>query len=166
MSVQSEVYRSGRAGLDIRTRPGRLSCVSVKFVDVSSSVALSTLQPPCTTMSMSTLYIPRIIDVADACQQHLTLDTAKDCLLVYFFARRALKLFRHVRGRGFIRSIRDLYLFIAQVCDFPPLSLHPMPRLALENPSSCYFPAVYAQTRGHRTRRCEGRHRPATNTAG
>jgi sphinganine-1-phosphate aldolase len=63
---------------------------------------------------MSTLSIPRIIDVADAVHRNLTLDTAKDCLLVYFFATRALKLFRHLRARGFIRSIKELYLFIAQ----------------------------------------------------
>ncbi|KAI9455488.1 PLP-dependent transferase [Lactarius psammicola] len=65
-------------------------------------------------MSMSTLSIPRIIDVADVVRQNLTLDTAKNCLLVYFFARHALKFFRHVRARGFIRSTRDLYIFIAQ----------------------------------------------------
>ncbi|KAI9442548.1 PLP-dependent transferase [Lactarius indigo] len=49
---------------------------------------------------MSTLSIPRIID------QNLTLDTAKNCFL--------FKLFQHARARGFIRSIKDLYLFIAQ----------------------------------------------------
>ncbi len=72
---------------------------------------------------MSVLSVPRIIDVADAVHQNLTLDTAKNCLLVYFFARRALKLLQHVRARGFIRSIKDLYLFIAQVRTFAPLPL-------------------------------------------
>ncbi|KAH8993326.1 PLP-dependent transferase [Lactarius hatsudake] len=63
---------------------------------------------------MSTLSIPRIIDVAEVFKQNLTLDTAKNCFLVYFFAKRAFKLFQHARARGFIRSIKDLYLFIAQ----------------------------------------------------
>jgi sphinganine-1-phosphate aldolase len=46
---------------------------------------------------------------------NFTLDTAKNCFLVYFFARRALKLWRHVRARGLFQSFRDIYTFIAQV---------------------------------------------------
>ncbi|KAF8268623.1 PLP-dependent transferase [Lactarius quietus] len=65
-------------------------------------------------MSLSTLSVPRIIDVASVIQRNLTLDTAKNCVLVYFFARRALKLVRHARARGFIRSFKDIYVFIAQ----------------------------------------------------
>jgi hypothetical protein len=69
---------------------------------------------------MSTLSVPRIIDAAEVLQRNFTLDTAKNCFLVYFFAKRALKLWRHVRARGLCRSFRDLYAFIAQV--FPHLS--------------------------------------------
>ncbi len=64
---------------------------------------------------MSTLSVPRIIDVAEVFHHNLTLDTAKNCLLVYLFAKRALKLWRHLRARGITRSIRELYVFIAQV---------------------------------------------------
>jgi hypothetical protein len=87
------------------------------FVDVRvcSSVANSTTATSSTTMSLSILAVPRIIDVADVVHQNLTLDTAKNCVLVYFFAGRVWKLFRHVRARGFFRSIKDIYIFIAQV---------------------------------------------------
>ena len=68
---------------------------------------------------MSTLSLPRIIDVAEVFQRNCTLDTAKNGLLVYFFAKRALKLVRHVRARGLRRSFVDLYVFFAQVS--PPL---------------------------------------------
>lgn len=67
---------------------------------------------------MSTLSVPRIIDVTEFLQCNCTLDTAKNSLLVYFFAKRALKLWRHVRARGLGRSFGDLYAFLAQVC--PP----------------------------------------------
>ena len=66
-------------------------------------------------MSMSTLSIPRIIDVGDVLTRNFTLDTAKNCFIVYFLARRALKLWRHVRARGLFQSFRDVYAFIAQV---------------------------------------------------
>ncbi|KAH9979002.1 PLP-dependent transferase [Lactifluus volemus] len=39
---------------------------------------------------------------------------AKNCLLVYLFAPRVLRFWRHFRAKGFCRSIRDLYVFIAQ----------------------------------------------------
>jgi hypothetical protein len=96
-----------------------------QFVDVRvcSSVAYSTTTTSSATMSLSTLAVPRIIDVADALHQNLTLDTAKNCVLVYFFAGRAWKLFRHVRARGFFRSIKDIYVFIAQVSAFLALPL-------------------------------------------
>ncbi|KAF8482574.1 PLP-dependent transferase [Russula ochroleuca] len=63
---------------------------------------------------MSTLSVPRIIDVVDVFQRNCTLDTAKNGVLVYFFAKRALKLWRHVRARGLRRSFTDLYVFFAQ----------------------------------------------------
>ncbi|KAH9985342.1 PLP-dependent transferase [Russula vinacea] len=63
---------------------------------------------------MSTLSLPRIIDVAEVFQRNCTLDTAKNGLLVYLFAKRALKLVRHVRARGLRRSFADLYVFFAQ----------------------------------------------------
>ena len=66
-------------------------------------------------MSMSTLSIPRIIDVGDVLMRNFTLDTAKNCFLGYLFARRALKLWRRVRARGLFQSFRDVYAFIAQV---------------------------------------------------
>jgi hypothetical protein len=74
---------------------------------------------------MSTLSVPRIIDVVEVLQRNCTLDTAKSCFIVYFFAKRALKLWRHVRARGLFRSFGDLYAFIAQVLlPFPsPFSL-------------------------------------------
>ncbi|KAI0001270.1 PLP-dependent transferase [Russula compacta] len=65
-------------------------------------------------MSMSTLAIPRILDVTEALYRNFTLDTAKNCFLVYFFARRALKLWRHIRARGLGQSFGDLYRFIVQ----------------------------------------------------
>ena len=64
---------------------------------------------------MSTLSMPRIIDVSEFLRHNLTLDTAKNCFFVYFIARRALKLWRHVRARGLFQSFRDFYSFIAQV---------------------------------------------------
>ncbi|KAN0111467.1 PLP-dependent transferase [Russula decolorans] len=63
---------------------------------------------------MSTLSVPRIIDVTEVLQRNFTLDTAKDCFLVYLIAKRALKLWRHVYARGVFRSLRELYVFIAQ----------------------------------------------------
>ncbi|KAI0272270.1 PLP-dependent transferase [Russula aff. rugulosa BPL654] len=63
---------------------------------------------------MSTLSVPRIVDVTEVFQRNLTLDTAKNCFLVYFIAKRALKLWRHVYARGVFRSLRELYVFIAQ----------------------------------------------------
>ena len=66
-------------------------------------------------MSMSTLCMPHIIDVSEVLRRNFTLDTAKNCFLVYFFARRALKLWRHVRARGLFQSFADVYAFIAQV---------------------------------------------------
>ena len=66
-------------------------------------------------MSMSTLSIPRIVDVGDVFTRSFTLDTAKNCFIVYFFARRALKLWRHVRARGLFQSFWDVYAFIARV---------------------------------------------------
>ncbi|SRR5258708_25367819 len=80
---------------------------------------------------MSTLSVSRIIDVAEVFQRASTLDTAKNCLLVYLLAKRALKLWRHVRARGIIRSIREFYVFIAQVF---PISLPPFPS-TIETPS-------------------------------
>ena len=75
---------------------------------------------------MSTFSVPRIIDVTEVFQRNLTLDTAKDCFLVYLIAKRALKLWRHVYARGVFRSLRELYVFIAQV--FPgSLLLTPSP---------------------------------------
>jgi sphinganine-1-phosphate aldolase len=59
--------------------------------------------------------MPHIIDVNEALHQYFTLDTAKNCFLVYFLARRALKLWRHVHARGLTRSFRDLYVHMAQV---------------------------------------------------
>jgi hypothetical protein len=67
---------------------------------------------------MSTLSMPHIVDVTEFLRHIFTLDTAKDCFLVYLIARRALKLWRHVRARGLGRSFRDLYIFIAQVFFF------------------------------------------------
>ena len=64
---------------------------------------------------MSTLSMPRIIDVSEVLRHNLTLETAKNCFFVYFIARRALKLWRHVRARGIFQSFRDFYSFIAQV---------------------------------------------------
>jgi len=90
---------------------------------------------------MSTLSVPRIIDVAEVLQRNFTLDTAKDCFLVYFIAKRALKLWRHVYARGVFRSLRELYVSIAQV---RPISLlTPSPSIetfffALENLSAYY----------------------------
>jgi hypothetical protein len=75
---------------------------------------------------MSTLSVPRIIDAAEVLHRNFTLDAAKNCFIVYFFAKRALKLWRHVRARGLCRSLGDLYAFIAQVSPhfffpvFPP----------------------------------------------
>jgi hypothetical protein len=81
---------------------------------------------------MSTLSVPRIVDVTEVFQRNLTLDTAKNCFLGYFIAKRALKLWRHVYARGVFRSLRELYVFIAQV--FPisllltlPFQLRPSP---------------------------------------
>jgi hypothetical protein len=77
---------------------------------------------------MSTLSVPRIIDVTEVFQRNLTLDTAKNCFLVYFIAKRVLKLWRHVRARGVFRSLRELYVSIAQV--FPiSLPLTPSPSI-------------------------------------
>jgi hypothetical protein len=67
---------------------------------------------------MSTLSVPRIIDVTEVFQRNFTLDTAKNCFLVYLIAKRALKLWRHVYARGFFRSLRELYVSIAQVFPF------------------------------------------------
>jgi hypothetical protein len=79
-----------------------------------------------TKTTMSTLSVPRIIDVTEVFQRNLTLDTAKNCFLVYFVAKRALKLWRHVYARGVFRSLREFYVFIAQV--FPiSLLLTPSP---------------------------------------
>ena len=64
---------------------------------------------------MSTLSMPRIVDVSEVLRCNLTLDTAKNCFFVYFVVRRALKLWRHVRARGLFQSFRDFYAFIAQV---------------------------------------------------
>ena len=92
-------------------RPGpkragtRLRCPSL------AKVGIVTL----TGAAMSTLSVPRIIDVTEVFQRNLTLDTAKNCFLVYFIAKRALKLWRHVYARGLFRSLRELYVFIAQV---------------------------------------------------
>lgn len=99
---------------------------------------------------MSTLSVPRIIDVTEVFQRNFTLDTAKNCFLVYFIAKRALKLWRHVRARGIFRSLRELYVSIAQV--FPiflllTLSIEPFP-FALENLSACSQAAVCAQESG------------------
>jgi hypothetical protein len=105
---------------------------------VSPSVGIVTL----TETAMSTLSVPRIIDVTEVFQRNLTLDTAKNCFLVYFIAKRALKLWRHVRARGIFRSLRELYVSIAQV--FPiSLPLTPSPSIetlsfVLENLSAYY----------------------------
>jgi hypothetical protein len=90
---------------------------------------------------MSTLSVPRIIDVVDVFQRNCTLDTAKNGVLVYFFAKRALKLWRHVRARGLRRSFTDLYVFFAQVSTplffFSLLVLHLRPLFfVLENSSA------------------------------
>jgi hypothetical protein len=91
---------------------------------------------------MSTLSVPRIIDVTEVFQRNLTLDTAKNGFLVYFIAKRALKLWRHVYARGVFRSLRELYVSIAQV--FPiSLPLFPSPStetfsFALESLSAYY----------------------------
>ena len=91
---------------------------------------------------MSTLSVPHIIDVTEVLQRNFTLDTAKDCFLVYLILKRALKLWRHVYARGVFRSLRELYVFIAQV--FPiSVPLTPSPSIetflfALESLSACY----------------------------
>lgn len=87
------------------------------FRDVTSSGpgALVLSSAHISTMSMSTLSIPRIVDVTEVLYRNFTLDTAKNCFLVYFFARRALKLWRHIRARGLGQSFGDLYRFIVQV---------------------------------------------------
>lgn len=120
-----------------------------------------------TEMSISTLSIPRILDVIEVLQRNLTLDTAKDCLLVYFFASRALKLWRHVRGRGLSQSIKDLYVFIAQVCASLLLlgSIETIP-VPSENPSACYSTAFHAQESGDRNGSCESRNRAEASTTG
>ena len=79
---------------------------------------------------MSTLSMPRIIDVSEVLRHNLTLDTAKNCFFVYFIARRALKLWRHVRARGIFQSFRDFYALIIQVLisfisSIPPLTYSP-----------------------------------------
>ena len=108
---------------------------------------------------MSTLSVPRIIDVTEVFQRNLTLDTAKDCFIVYFIAKRALKLWRHVYARGVFRSLRELYVFIAQV--FPiSLLLTPPPSIktfffALENLSAYYQAAICAQESGGGNGVCE-----------
>jgi hypothetical protein len=95
-----------------------------------------------TETAMSTLSVPRIIDVTEVFQRNLTLDTAKNCFLVYFIAKRALKLWRHVYARGLFRSLRELYVSIAQVF---PISLlltrSPSTEIftfVLESLSACY----------------------------
>ena len=103
-------------------------------------------------MSFSTLSVPRIIDVADAVHRNLTADNAKNFLLVYFFAGRAWKLFRHIRARGLFRSLKDVYVFIAQVRTFCYSSFQLNSRFALENPSACHIMAVFAQESGDGTR--------------
>ena len=85
---------------------------------------------------MSTLSVPRIIDVTEVFQRNLTLDTAKNCVLVYFVAKRALKLWRHVYARGVFRSLRELYVFTAQVF---PISLLPTPFPSIETFFSPFF---------------------------
>ena len=84
-------------------------------------------------MSYSTLSAPRIIDVTEFFHHNFTLDTAKNCFLAYFIAKRALKLWRHVRARGIYRSLRELYVSIAQVL---PISL-PLTPSSAETFSFC-----------------------------
>jgi hypothetical protein len=96
------------------TRPERVSSLRL----FPRSLAKVGIVTP-TDAAMSTLSVPRIIDVTEVFQRNLTLDTAKNCVLVYLIAKRALKLWRHVYARGLFRSLRELYVYIAQV--FPSL---------------------------------------------
>ena len=41
---------------------------------------------------MSTLSVPRIIDVTEVLQRNFTLDTTKNCFVVYFIIKCMLKL--------------------------------------------------------------------------
>ena len=110
-----------------------------------------------TRATMSTLSVPRIIDVTEVLQRNFTLDTAKDCFLVYLIAKRALKLWRHVYARGVFRSLRELYVSIAQVflISIPLTPLIETFSFALESLSAYYQAAICAQESGGGNGVCE-----------